>query len=94
MSKEKLLSLKIFGWSHLSYNPCPLSLSPAYFLPLSSPNPAELLGEVWVGMDTVQAEERHLEVQHHGQRHSLPSIGSDSAGLRLSQLRAFLVAQW
>ena len=60
MSEAKLLSLKIFGWSHLSHNPCPLSPSPASFLPPCSPSPAELLGEVRVGMDTVQAWERPL----------------------------------
>lgn len=60
MSKEKSLSLPENLWlrpppsQSLSF----VSISP--FLPttISSLNPAELLGEVWVGMDPVQAWER------------------------------------
>lgn len=80
MSKKKPLSPPENLW----LRPPPpqfLSFISSSVLPTttSSFNPTELLGDVWVGMDTRLWRGRG-EVQHHGQRHTAGSIQARRAG--------------
>lgn len=80
MSKKKPLSPPENLW----LRPPPpqfLSFISSSVLPTttSSFNPTELLGDVWVGMDTRLWRGRG-EVQHHGQRHTAGSIQATRAG--------------